>query len=462
MADKIYAIIDVETTGGKASRDRITEIGIVLHDGEKVLDQYQSLVNPECTIPYGITELTGISQDMVKDAPKFYEIAKEIVEWTDNTIFVAHNVRFDYGFIREEFKRLGYTFTKKQLCTVRLSRKAFPGLPSYALGNLIRHFKISVNDRHRALDDALATAEIFGKIMAIDRGEETADNMINLGMRETKFPVNLNLEMINALPEECGVYYMHDADGKVVYVGKSLNIKKRVISHFGEQTNKAAKLHQMVEEITYELTGSELVALLFESHEIKRLRPKVNRAQRTRRFPFAIYYYYNDEGFLCFGYKKILASERTKYHILTEYPKIWNAKNRLRSVTEELELCASLTGIQQAGSPCFNYHIGKCRGVCVGKESYESYNERAQLALEAFTSVFHEDFIVVDEGRSLDELAVILVKDGRYRGFGYVDKAFAHSVEDMIEAVKIYEDNPETRRIIQRYVSDGKGRVVKL
>ncbi|HMR44937.1 MAG TPA: 3'-5' exonuclease, partial [Saprospiraceae bacterium] len=144
----LFAIIDVETTGGRANRDRITEIAIALHDGEKVVKTFESLINPECPIAYGITELTGITNDMVADAPRFYEVAKEIGQLTEGAVFVAHNVRFDYGFIREEFNRLGFTYSRRQLCTVRLSRQVFPGLQSYSLGNLIRHFKIRVNDRH--------------------------------------------------------------------------------------------------------------------------------------------------------------------------------------------------------------------------------------------------------------------------------------------------------------------------
>ena len=148
---KIYAIVDLETTGGLAKRDKITEIGIVLFDGKEVLETYQTLVNPGRSIPPEITRITNITNDMVADAPYFYEVAKRVVELTEGAIFVAHNVRFDYSFLKEEFASLGYTFTKRQLCTVRLSRKAFPGLKSYSLGNLIKHFKIEVSARHRAL-----------------------------------------------------------------------------------------------------------------------------------------------------------------------------------------------------------------------------------------------------------------------------------------------------------------------
>src|SRR6188474_2326602 len=162
--ERKYAIVDIETTGGLVKRDKITEIAIVLHDGQNVIDQYQTLINPERSIPPYISTLTGITDDMVADAPLFCEVAKEIVLRTEGAVFVAHNARFDYGFLREEFSRLGYAFTRKQLCTVRLSRKLLPSLRSHSLDSLIRHYQLQVDNRHRALDDALATAEIF-KIM---------------------------------------------------------------------------------------------------------------------------------------------------------------------------------------------------------------------------------------------------------------------------------------------------------
>ena len=196
MSDKLYAIIDIETTGGRATRDKITEIAVVLHDGQKIVDSYETLINPEVPIPYGITKLTGISQDMVESAPRFFEVAKKVVEMTEDAIFVAHNVRFDYTFIREEFARLGFTYTRKQLCTVRLSRKAFPGLKSYSLGNLIKHFEINVDDRHRAMADTLATVELFEKILNVEKGETEITDMVNMGIKESLLPPNLTMEIL--------------------------------------------------------------------------------------------------------------------------------------------------------------------------------------------------------------------------------------------------------------------------
>ncbi|MFK8104301.1 MAG: exonuclease domain-containing protein [Saprospiraceae bacterium] len=454
MKKKIYAIIDIETTGGKASRDKITEIAVVLHDGEQIIDRFESLVNPERSIPYNITQITGITQEMVEHAPKFYELAKKIVELTEGTIFVAHNVRFDYGFIVEEFRRLGFSYVRKQLCTVRLSRKAFPGLRSYALGNLIKHFGISVNDRHRAMADVLATVEVFEKILAQESGEEQALDLINLGIKEAKLPANIKLEQLHALPEQCGIYYFYDKNGKVVYVGKSINIKKRMMEHFADKTDKGAKLQKSVHEITFELTGSELVALLLEDSEIKNLKPTINRAQRRSSFPYVIFHYLNEDGYICFGSCKATAKMRKTLNVISEYPKAPSAKSALKYILNQFELCNKLCQIEAGEGACFYYHIKKCHGACITQEAPETYNERATLALEALTSYFQDDFVIIDEGRTAGEKAVILIEDGAYRGFGYLDMEENNgSIEDIKECIVSYKNNPDTIRIIRRFLN---------
>ncbi|MEM8906360.1 MAG: exonuclease domain-containing protein, partial [Bacteroidota bacterium] len=341
----MYAIIDIETTGGRASRDRITEIAIVLHDGETIVDRWESLINPERAIPYNITQITGITQEMVSDAPRFFEIAKRVVEMTQGAIFVAHNVRFDYSFIKEEFKRLGYTYTRRQLCTVRLSRKAFPGLRSYSLGKLIQHFSIQVDQRHRAMADTLATTTLLEKILQKEHSQNDINELINLGIRQSQLPATITLDILHALPEECGVYYFHNKNGDIIYVGKSINIKKRVMEHFAKQTEKARKLYEAVTDISFEVTGSELVALLFESHEIKTHHPRINRAQRARAFPYVIFSYYNEEGYLCLKTGRATAKEKKDLNVLREFPKLSSVKGMLNRILEEFELCQTYCSI---------------------------------------------------------------------------------------------------------------------
>ncbi len=450
---KIYAVIDLETTGGKASRDRITEIGIVLHDGEKILDQWESLINPETYIPWGITELTGISQDMVVDAPKFFEVAKKVVQMTEGAIFVAHNARFDYSFLCEEFKRLGYTYTRKQLCTLRLARQALPNLHSHGLDALSNFLGIENNRRHRALGDALATAELLAYLFSQEENQVKADLMINLGIRESLLPQNLDLEKIHALPESCGVYYFHDENGEVIYVGKSINIQKRVAEHFADKTEKAKKLQEGVNDISYELTGSELIALLHESMEIKRLRPRINRAQRQRNFPYAIHTWINEGGYRCFGMAETTASTRKKLQILAEFPKAGHAKGRLNAARLQFELCEKLVGLGTRGGACFQYHLQNCAGACIEKETVEQYNLRATEALEALSTLFDTNFFLIDEGRTAEEHAVVLVEDGRYQGHGFLDADVnISSIELLRDSVKTQQGNPELNKIIHRHI----------
>lgn len=451
---KRYAIVDIETTGGRASRDKITEIAIVLHNGEKIIDTYETLINPDTYIPYGITQLTGITQEMVEDAPRFYEVAKEIVEMTKNAIFVAHNVRFDYSFLRSEFHQLGFTYSRKQLCTVRLSRKSFPGLSSYSLDSLIRHLNLNINNRHRAMGDALATTELFEKILAKESSEDNIKNLVNLGIKESLLPKNLTVEKLHALPENCGVYYFHNENGEVVYVGKSINIKKRVAEHFSKKTEKASKLQQHVHEVTYEITGNELIALLLESNEIKRLRPPINRAQRLRRFPYVIYTYTNEAGYICFNFTKVTQKTRKQYQIISEHPKQGSARGRLEAALKTFELCARYCHLQPGNGACFNFHLKQCLGACAGQEVPESYNERARLAKETLSTIFEQNFFLIDKGRHSNEKSVVLVENGYYRGYGYLDADESIGNLEMLRGmIHPFPGNPETTRIIQRYLS---------
>ncbi len=456
---KKFAIIDIETTGGRAARDKITEVAIVLHDGSEITDKYETLIDPECHIPYGITELTGITDEMVAGAPKFYEVAKKIVEMTEGAVFVAHNVRFDYSFIQEEFKRLGFTYVRKKLCTVRMSRQAFPGLRSYSLSNLIRHFGLNVGDRHRAMGDTMATVDLFERILDSEKAEEDINQMVNLGLRESFLPANFSMEKIHALPEESGVYYFHDESGDVVYVGKSLNIQKRVAEHFSVKTEKARKLQQAAFDVSYEVTGSELLALLLESHEIKRLRPPINRAQKIRQFPYVIHTFENADGYICFETKKTSAKDRKNLQVIASYPKQATAKSWLRGIQKQFQLCLKHCHLETKSGPCFDYHLSQCLGACVGKEPPDSYNERADEARGALdTNFLHPDFVLIDKGRNANENAVVLVENGEYRGFGYVEmESLTGQVEELKDAVKFYEHNPEVMRILQGYMAKGNG-----
>jgi DNA polymerase-3 subunit epsilon len=453
-----YAIIDIETTGGRAERDKITEIAIVLHNGKEIIDSFETLINPECTIPYGITELTGITQEMVAEAPKFYEIAKKVVEMTEGAIFVAHNVRFDYSFVQQEFRRLGYTYTRKQLCTVRLARKTFPGLRSYSLSSLIDNLGLHISNRHRAMGDTLATVELFEKIMAGNQTNSEIKSMINLGLKESLMPKNFSLEKLHTLPEECGVYYFHDSDGQVVYIGKSINIKKRIAEHFKDRTEKGKHLQKMVEDVTWEITGSELIALLLESSEIKRIQPPINRAQKAWQFPYIIHQYTNQNGYICFDVRKTTAKSRLQLNVIAEFPKLSHAKGWLSEIKSRFELCLKLCHIDTGNGACFDYHLNKCYGACIGIEAPAEYNQRAEQAKAAMDSSFIDpNFILIDRGRNSEEKAVVLVENGVYKGYGYANLQELNGYTDeLFDVIRKKEDNPEIRRILRRFLGDNQ------
>jgi DNA polymerase-3 subunit epsilon len=285
----MYAIIDIETTGGNPRTDKITEIAVLVHDGKKVVNEFSTLINPECKIPYYISQITGITNEMVSNAPRFYEVARQLVEITEHAVFVAHNVAFDYGFVRQEFKRLGYDFSREQLCTVRLSRKIIPGHRSYSLGNLCDVLNIQITGRHRAMGDAEATVKLFDILLQSESIAQTSF-IVNPSSLPRDLHPNLDPSIFKKLPEEPGVYYFYNSKLELVYIGKSKNIRNRVLSHFSNNfSNKAIKMRAQVADISYEVTGNELIALLRESHEIKKFKPLYNRAQRRSLFRYGLF-----------------------------------------------------------------------------------------------------------------------------------------------------------------------------
>ncbi len=449
-----YAIVDIETTGGRADRSRITEIGIVVFDGEKVVASYETLLNPDCLIPPSITRLTGITNDMVADAPRFHEVARKVVELTEGAIFVAHNVRFDYEFIREEFRRLGFTYSRRKLCTVRLSRTVFPGLLSYSLGNLIKHFGITVPARHRALADAMATTELLQMALQQQEQTEAVKMMINNGIKASRLPRNISLEQIENLPEECGIYYFHDVEGQVIYVGKSTNIRKRIAQHFADTSTKGNEIRKEIADLSYEETGSELIALLLENQEIKRLKPRINKALRRSHFDYAIHSYLNERGYRCFDVVKNTAQARKELDLISEYPSITSAKGRLDYVRKQLSLCSAFTHLFPSKSACFHYHLKQCKGACAGQETSEAYNLRANEAYDFLRTVFDRDFLLFDRGRTQEEKAVVLVREGHYQGFGFIHQEEAYDLQSIFRALRTCPPFPDSARIIQRFLVD--------
>ncbi|NVO29580.1 exonuclease domain-containing protein [Hymenobacter lapidiphilus] len=489
----MYAIIDLETTGGQPAQDRITEIAIYIHDGEKVIDEFSSLINPGRAIPFFITQLTGITDDMVREAPRFHEVARKVVEMTEGCVFVAHNVRFDYSFLKKEFGDLGYNYSRKTLCTVRLSRSLMPGQPSYSLGKLCQNIGIPLNGRHRAAGDAAATAILFGRLLDISQEQETppaahglspADALavvdanapsgrkpaaattvtatkapsprkmkaVQEAIKTALLPPNITPQHVAALPHEAGVYYFHNEAGEVIYVGKSINIYKRIQQHFAVdyKSRKSIEFKNSISEITWELTGSELVALLYESHEIKRLKPLYNRQQRRSVFPAGIFLRTDDNGYKRLYYGR--ADDHAESHPLIALGNQFKAKGFLFHKVAKFNLCQKLCDLYKTPGACFDYQVDRCQGACLGLEPAEEYNKRVEAAVESFTYE-HGSFVVIGAGRRPDEKTLVVVENGRYLGFGYVDETFsARRFEDFRDAITRYNDNKDVQQIIRQYL----------
>ncbi len=436
----MFAIIDVETTGLNPAGERITEIAVYLHDGHKITDEYQTLVNPEKRISHQITGLTGISNRMVADQPRFCDVAKEIVEMTQDRIIVGHNVSFDYRFLRAEYKRLFYDFKRKTLCTKQLSRKLLPGKTSYGLGNLCRDLEITNEARHRAGGDALATVKLFEHLRSIE------DDLLKLSLKGLNS--NLSKKILDHLPEETGVYYFIDGSGEIIYVGKSLNIRDRILSHMSNNnTKRAMEMRDRVVDIKWELTGSELIALLLESDEIKRRKPVFNRSQRRTTFQYGLFVITDVHGYKWLQIKRINGTETP----LTSYTTQKEARAHLQFLVDEFHLCQKLCGLYPANGACFYHQINRCHGACLGKEPADEYNYRVDEAIERY--IYRENnFFVIDKGRIEDEYAVAKVYNGCYQGFGYINKEDMKNKVLLNACIKPYADNKDIQVIIKGYL----------
>ncbi len=445
----MYAIVDIETTGGSALLEKITEIAVYQHDGVNITGEFVTLVNPERNIPYFITNLTGITNEMVEDAPKFYEIAKQVVELTEGRTFVAHNARFDYSFIRQEFKALGYNFKRNILDTVALSRKLIPGHGSYSLGNLCKELNIIINGRHRAAGDALATVSLFERLLKKDKEINGKSSNLLRNTRIAKLNPRLDAKKIEEIPEEPGIYYFYNETGDLIYIGKSRNLQQRVRTHLSNNTTaRAMEMRDIIADIDWEVTGSELIALLKESSEIKNNKPVYNRAQRRTGFHWGIFSFPDSKGYINFRYGRI----NTEDLPLAVYISSDRAKARLESLLEKYQLCQRLSGLYDTSGPCFHHQVGICRGACCGKESAHDYNERAKKAADEFLFT-RRNFFIIDRGRDNEERSAVKIVNGKFVGYGYFnvnDMGFGlDAVHDCIQTAR---DNNDIHVILKQYL----------
>lgn len=450
----MYAIVDIETTGGYADHHRVTEIAIFHHDGIRITGKYHTLINPGRSIPYFITGLTGINKDMVKDAPAFDEVAQEIFDQLKDKVFVAHNAHFDYSFLRKEFEEVGLQWNTKKLCTVRLSRKIIPGLGSYGLGRLAESLGITIKNRHRAGGDAEATALIFDQLLKRDVQGVVA-KALKRNSGETILPPNLPKEEYDALPAKPGVYYFMDSRGNVIYVGKAVNIKKRIAGHFAGEAREwnRSNIRNEIHHVTWELTGNELIALILESQEIRRLWPKYNLAQKYRSEEWGVFDYEDRNGFIRFSINTVSRGARP---IITFSSK-GDAWNFMWEKVREYDLCPKLSGLQVSKGLCFSYQTGECKGGCMGVESSNKYNKRAQQSIDSFFEK-GSSVAIVGRGRSREEKSLVLVENGVYLGFGFFDRdEQLPDFESAKNYIKVSKENRVVQNLINSYLQNPRG-----
>ncbi len=383
---------------------------------------------------------------MLRNAPKFYEIAKRIVEITTDCILVAHNAQFDYRILCTEFRRLGFEYERRTLCTVELAKQLIPGQTSYSLGKLVRSLGIPVADRHRATGDAQATVKLFKMLIDKDSSKTIIQNAIRLDPKYQLEPKHIDI--IEELPSITGVYYIHKSDGEIIYIGKSKNIKRRINQHFTSSNHKSKKIQQLVTAVTYEATGSELVALLKESEEIKRNKPIFNRALRRTIFTHALYSFKDDNNYINL---KIDVADGRKNPITT-FSNRQSGKSFITKAIEDYNLCQKLTGLYKTKTSCFNYDIKMCNGACIQKETAELYNKRIELLIDK-NSYANKNMVIIDKGRDVDERSAILIKNGIFQGLGFFNLNYQiNNIEVLESIITPMQNNRDTQHIIQSYL----------
>lgn len=445
----MYAIVDIETTGGIAGRHRITEIAVVLHDGKSVTGTYQTLVNPEQEIPPFIIQLTGINNAMVAEAPTFEEIAPELFDLLKDKVFVAHNAAFDYSFVRKMLEEQGYPFHSRKLCTVKLSRKILPGKQRYSLGNLCRELGITIRDRHRAMGDAEATATLFQMLLDNDL-QGWIPELLQQHKGHQPLPPHLDKERIAELPRKPGVYYFHDSKGQLLYVGKARSIRNRVRNHFNfaDHDGFENKLREAIHEVRYEETGNEFIALLLELDTIKRKKPPFNKAQKYWSRNYCIFCFTGQDG------KLRLAIERYRKALqpIQVFPNYLMAREYLKELVDNYRICPQLTHLQSAQSTCYlSLEDDGCLR-CTDNADVGTYNDRV---LEAMHNEEHlgSTYLIQGKGRNDHECSLVLVENGHYLGFGFHPLPLdTRNQEAIRNHINWRPDLPDVQYLIMRHL----------
>ena len=387
---------------------------------------------------------------MLINAPKFYEVAKRIVQITENCILVAHNAKFDYRILKLEFERLGFKFERKSICTVELSKKLIPNLKSYSLGKLVKSLGIPISDRHRASGDAKATIKLFELLIAKDLDKE----IIKASVRnEPKLQLEPKLtSIIESLTTETGIYYMHNDSGDIIYIGKSKNIKSRINQHFVGQNPKSKKIQLETSTVSYETTGSELLALLKESAEIKHHKPKFNRALRRTIFTHGLFTFIDSNGYINLKIEKVKGEKKP----VSTFGNIQSAKSFMNKIVEKHKLCQKLCGLYKSKNSCFKYTIKECNGACIGIEQVDDYNLKVEKILEHY-NYNSKSMLIIDKGRMINERSVIWIQKGILKGYCYFDLNYQITNIDVLSnLITPLDHNKDSQHIFNSYIRRNK------
>jgi len=446
----VYAILDIEATGGKVGEESIIEIAIYKFDGEEIVDQFISLVNPERKIDPFVQKLTNITEKMVKTAPKFHEVAKRIVEITDECILVGHNVTFDYRMLVQEFNRLGYSFEKEWIDTFEYAEKLIPGMPSYSLGKLSDSLGIVLTDRHRASGDARATIALFKMLLYKD------DEKIIAKKTGLKFPKKVNTKyekLVENLPNKPGLFYLYNSKKQVIYLGKSINIHQAVHQIFTSKNLKNNRFKRYTRDIKYELTGSNLLASIKEINEILKLKPYLNQYLPYKTlYNFGIYYKENKNT-----HSRLEIGKGRKVSAFLSFKTREDAEIYLEKIISHNDLCQRVnTTTDKSKDSCFSFTLGECKGVCVGNESKADYNLRLKKLVDK-ANYPADNFLIVSKGRDGIEKSFIFIEDGEFKGYGYYEYHHQiNSIERIKSIITEAEELPDIKAIIRNYLFKAK------
>lgn len=448
-------IVDIETTGGSPRYDRVVEIGMVQIENGIEVRRYQQLINPKRNIPENVVLIHGINQEMVVDAPSFAQVADQIDAFLTDSIFVAHAVQFDYGFIKAEMERAGFSFHMKRLCTARLGRKLLPKLKSYSLASLCRFFNIENKRAHRALEDAEATAALWKHYGQLPEFDATVSFFLTKGSKEMRLLPQVNQTDLQNFPAATGIYRFYDDKGKIIYVGKAQNLKDRVSQHlFGQtHTHGKNKFIQSVCHLDYEVTGSEVMALLLENELIKHHFPRYNSSNKSFQLCRGIFSFTGQDGFL-----RLQIGPAGKWTgPLGIFPTQAEAFGQLLEWTMEFGLCLKLNGLREKQNTACQYETltGTRCLHCEGKVTQEKYNEVVNQLIQKYLS--DKTLLFKTKGREEAESGWIWLERGKIRGYGFGPAAFPENSLDMVKPfLNSYYDTTDAQSILRQFIKKAR------